>query len=93
VIRNVVARAGVMVVGLAFVFGSGCGSGPAVRADADTGAPDPCSQLHRAISRWQGDSTEYMQCGPDVTALLELTPIGYPPNTCSAVRTSPPSWS
>jgi len=77
VIRNVVARAGVMVVVLAFVFGSGCGSGPAVRADADAGAPDPCSQLHRAISRWQGDSTEYMQCGPDVTALLELTPIGY----------------
>jgi hypothetical protein len=74
VIRNVVARAGAMVVGLA---GLGCGSGPAVRAAADAGGDDQCSQLHRAISRWQGDSTEFMQCGPDVTGLLELTPLGY----------------
>jgi hypothetical protein len=31
--------------------------------------------MHRAFSRWQG--VEVPECGPDVTALLELTPIGY----------------
>ncbi|HXU06051.1 MAG TPA: hypothetical protein VN903_34090, partial [Polyangia bacterium] len=72
-IRSLAAPVGLVSV----VLGLGCGAGPSTRAPSDGGAPDPCSQLHRAISRWQGDATEYLQCGPDVTGLLELTAIGY----------------
>ena len=37
-------------------------------------APPICSQMHRDVSRWQG--TEIADCGPDVSGLIELTPIG-----------------
>jgi hypothetical protein len=33
-----------------------------------------CSQVHREISRWQGRETD--ECGPDVSGMLELTPVG-----------------
>jgi phospholipase C len=51
---------------------SGDGSPPSVLA-ADT-TPAVCSQMHRDLSRWQG--SEISDCGPDVTGLIELTPIG-----------------
>jgi phospholipase C len=37
-------------------------------------APATCSQMHRDVSKWQG--VEIADCGPDVTGLVELTPIG-----------------
>src|SRR5436309_6494975 len=51
---------------------AGCGS-HSVPAGADAGQPI-CSQMHRAFSQWQG--TEIAECGPHVTSLIELTPIG-----------------
>jgi Phosphoesterase family len=53
------------------------GSAPAstVATDGATNsAPPICSQMHRDVSRWQG--TEIADCGPDVSGLLELSPIG-----------------
>ena len=45
-------------------------------ADAGAGAP-LCSQLHREILRWQnGRRVKIRDCGPDVSGLLELTPVG-----------------
>ena len=65
-----------VVLAVAGVAGAGgChASVPAASATADAGAPAPCSQLHRALSQWEGK--EILDCGPDVTNLLELTPIG-----------------
>src|SRR5579863_8698177 len=59
----------------------GCGDGGAAPGPADAAisdvtdsAPPICSQMHRDVSRWQG--TEIADCGPDVSGLLELTPLG-----------------
>lgn len=51
----------------------GCNAAPAPVESPDGGAPVVCSQMHRDISKWQGKETD---CGPAVTDLLELTPVG-----------------
>src|ERR1041384_6920018 len=60
--RRAISKLGVFV-------SSAFAAGGAVRGEA--GAP-LCSQWHRAVSGWQGKR----DCGPDLTGLLELTPIG-----------------
>jgi hypothetical protein len=58
----------------------GCGAQGAAPGSTDASTPDTnsappiCSQMHRDVSRWQG--TEIADCGPDVSGLLELSPIG-----------------
>ncbi len=56
----------------ALMSAAGCGSHSA-QGGVDAGQ-SICSQMHRAFSQWQG--TEISECGPDVTSLIELTPIG-----------------
>ena len=60
-----------MVFGL-FVL-VGCGAAPGTE-EADGGESPGCSQTHRELSRWQ--DSELDDCGPDVTGMRELTPIG-----------------
>lgn len=53
----------------------GCQPGaPTASKGATDSASARCSQLHRDVAKWQG--TEIADCGPDVTALIKLTPIG-----------------
>ena len=52
---------------------TGCGAGSVVE-EADGGESPGCSQTHRELSRWQ--NSELDDCGPDVTGMRELTPIG-----------------
>jgi hypothetical protein len=56
----------------------GCGATPrsTPAPPSPSGGAAVCSQMHRAVSRWQGADIEDSECGPDVTGLLELTPIG-----------------
>ena len=50
-------------------------NGRVTDAPSGSGEDAPaCSQLHREISRWQG--REVQECGPDLTASIELTPLG-----------------
>ena len=52
----------------------GCDTAP-VAVNMDGGGQSPgCSQTHRDLSRWLGREVD--DCGPDVTGMLELTPIG-----------------
>lgn len=55
---------------------AGCGEGgvEATSTVPASSAPPICSQLHRDVTRWQG--AEIAECGPDVSGLVELTPIG-----------------
>jgi phospholipase C len=53
----------------------GCAETPSPAGDGP-GVDDAaaCTQLHRAIARWQG--REAQECGPDLTATIELVPLG-----------------
>jgi hypothetical protein len=65
-----------VIVALGVLPTVGCDeAGPAADAGgtADTGTVG-CSQMHRQFSKWQGN--EIAECGPDVTGLLELLPLG-----------------
>jgi len=66
------------LVGLALplAFASGCRDPPPVAGDGvgGGGGTAGCSQMHRAVSRWQG--VEDPDCGPDQAGLIELTPVG-----------------
>jgi phospholipase C len=46
---------------------------PAESTAQDAGSDAACSQLHRSVSQWQGNEA----CGPDLTALLEMVPLGH----------------
>jgi phospholipase C len=55
----------------------GCGGSEPRTEPKDAGStddPPACTQLHRALARWQGREVE--ECGPDLTATIELVPLG-----------------
>jgi hypothetical protein len=52
----------------------GCGAASEASEGGDGGQAPACSQTHRDLSRWL--DSELDDCGPDVTGMRELTPIG-----------------
>jgi len=57
---------------------------PGCSAETTDAAPPPaaastemCSQVHREIVRWQGRDVESRECGPNLTDMIELLPLGH----------------
>ena len=72
--KNNARTRGALVAAVAAVLAASCDGAEPVPLSANVDADPFCSQMHRDFGRWLG--AEQAECGPDLTDLIELTPLG-----------------